>query len=405
MKVLNKILMGLTVTAVLASCGKEETTTKTNPNELSSNITSDRTLESGQVYTLNGRVAVTAGATLTIEPGVIIKATEGAAENASALIIARGAKIMAEGTATEPIIFTTTADAIEPGMIASPNLNATDNAYWGGLIVLGKARGSFEGNVSEFAIDGIPATDENGKYGGSDDNDNSGVIKYVSIRHGGASIGDGNEINGLTLGCVGRETVIENVEVVGNQDDGIEWFGGTVNVTNAIVWNAGDDAIDTDQAWSGTLNNFVIINPGDEGFELDGPEGSFEGPGHTITNGTMIAQDASGLIDLDDNSDLFMSNIYFTNVKEGQDLEGFDANPSKNEVGFGANTKGYFITNFEITLPTTDNNGNPKTYTKQDFFGEAASSNVAATNVATVGANFSMLKSWSFTGQTSTLLD
>ena len=100
---------------------------------------------------------------------------------------------------------------------------------------------------------------------------------------GGANIGEGNEINGLTLGGVGSGTVIENIEIVSNQDDGIEWFGGAVSITNAVVWNTGDDAIDTDQAWSGTLDNFVVINPGDECFELDGGEGDFNNM-HTITN-------------------------------------------------------------------------------------------------------------------------
>lgn len=391
MKILNKIALGLSFAALVASCGKEDPAPKTAGNfELSSNITSDRVLETGNVYTLNGRVAVTSGATLTIQPGVIIKAVEGTGENASALIIARGAKIMAEGTASSPIIFTTTADAIVPGMIVSPNLNENDNSFWGGLIILGKAKGSFSGNVSEFAIDGIPAVDENGKYGGSDDADNSGVLKYVSIRHGGANIGNGNEINGLTLGCVGSETVIENVEIVGNQDDGIEWFGGTVNVKNAIVWNAGDDAIDTDQAWSGTLDNFVVISAGDKCFELDGPEGAYNGTGHTLTNGTIMAESAVGLVDFDDNSDVSMSNIYFTSLKEGQVVDGFD--------GYAANTNGYAIQSFQATLPTVDNSGNPKTYTTADFFGTAAGF-VTEVSTPTVGANTSVLTSWSFAGQ------
>jgi hypothetical protein len=91
--------------------------------------------------------------------------------------------------------------------------------------------------------------------------DNSGVFKYVSIRHGGTSIGSGNEINGLTLGGVGSETVIKNIEIVANADDGIEWFGGTVSITGAIIWNCFDDALDTDQAWNGTVSNFIVVTP------------------------------------------------------------------------------------------------------------------------------------------------
>src|SRR5690606_29456510 len=164
------------------------------------------------------------------------------------LLIERGAKIMAEGTAAQPIIFTTVADEIQPGQIASPNLEPTLEGLWGGLMIMGKARGSFAGDVAEIQIEGIPASDTNGLYGGNDDADSSGVLKYVSIRHGGANIGEGNEINGLTLGGVGSGTVIENVIVVANEDDGIEWVVGTVSVNNAVLWMTGDDAVVTDKA-------------------------------------------------------------------------------------------------------------------------------------------------------------
>src|SRR5690606_34927751 len=204
-------------------------------------------------YILGGRIAVVDGVTLTIEPGVVVKGQAGIGSNATALLIARGAKLMAEGTASLPIIFTSVADEITPediaeGNFASPNLDPTVNGLWGGLIVLGKATISASNkdtkeDVSEIQIEGIPTSDANGLYGGNVDDDNSGVLKYISIRHGGSNIGSGNEINGLTLGGVGSETVIDHIEVVSNQDDGIEWFGGTVNVTNVVVWNVGDDGI------------------------------------------------------------------------------------------------------------------------------------------------------------------
>lgn len=110
------------------------------------------------------------------------------------------------------------------------------------MIVLGYAPISADALTAQ--IEGIPPSDPNGLYGGDQPFDNSGVIKYVSIRHGGTNIGEGNEINGLTLGGVGSNTIIENIEIVANQDDGIEWFGGTVNVTNVVLWNVGDDAVD-----------------------------------------------------------------------------------------------------------------------------------------------------------------
>lgn len=320
---------------MIASCSKDDTKddNPTTPVDekvvvINENVTSSTTWTSDKIYQLGGRITVTAGVTLTIEPGTVIKGEAGADANATALLVARGGKLMAEGTAEKPIIFTSVADEITPedvaaGNVASPNLSPDINGYWGGVIVLGKARISASndnGDVSEVQIEGIPTSDPNGLYGGSDDNDNSGVIKYVSIRHGGANIGSGNEINGLTLGGIGSGTVVENIEVVSNQDDGIEWFGGTVNVKNVVVWNVGDDGIDTDQSWAGTLDNFVVITPQGHCFELDGPEGSYEAS-HTIKNGSIIADGdftSKDLINVDENSRVSLQNLFITNVVEGQ---------------------------------------------------------------------------------------
>lgn len=299
--------------------------------EVSSNITEDVTWTSDNVYILTGRISVEAGATLTIEPGTIIKGQPGTGADAKALLIARGAQIIADGTPDAPIIFTSTADQITPedvaaGNFASPNLPPDVNAQWGSVLILGNAPISASndaGDVSEVQIEGIPTSDTNGLYGGNDPNDNSGVFRYVSIRHGGADIGAGNEINGLSLGGVGAGTTVENVEIVANADDGIEFFGGTVNVNNALIWNNGDDGIDTDQAWAGTLSNFVVVTPTGHCFELDGPEGSFQA-GHTIENGTVIASNDSrvseDLINFDDNSIVTLRNIFFTGIAEGQQV-------------------------------------------------------------------------------------
>ena len=297
------------------------------------NISTNTTWTSDKVYQLGGRITVMSGATLTIEPGTVIKGEAGTGSNATALLVARGGKLMAEGTAAKPIIFTSVADEITPelvaaGNVASPNLDPDINGLWGGVLILGKAKISASndnGDISEVQIEGIPTSDPNGLYGGNDDADNSGVIKYISIRHGGANIGSGNEINGLTLGGVGSGTIVENIEIVANQDDGIEFFGGKVSVTNVVVWNTGDDAIDTDQSWSGTLDNFVVIAPGDHNFELDGPEGTYEA-GHTIKNGHVIANDfelerfSADLINVDNNSIVALQNIFFTDVNEGQQI-------------------------------------------------------------------------------------
>lgn len=288
------------------------------------NITTDTEWSADKTYILGGRITVEADATLTIQPGTVIKGEAGTGANATALLIARGGTLLAEGTATAPIIFTSVADEITPedvaaGNFASPNLDPDINGLWGGVIVLGNATISASNDndedLNEVQIEGIPATDTNGLYGGADDSDNSGIISHISIRHGGSNIGAGNEINGLTLGGVGSGTTINNVEVVANQDDGIEWFGGTVSVDDVVVWNAGDDAIDSDQAWAGILDNFFVVTPVGSCFELDGPEGSYIAR-HTIQNGTVVAnandRETTGLLlDTDNGTPVDMKNVHF----------------------------------------------------------------------------------------------
>ncbi len=308
--------------------------------KVTENITKDVTWSKDSIYQLAGRITVVDGVTLTIEAGTIIKGELGTGANATALLVARGATLMAEGTDEAPIIFTTVGDEITPedvkaGNFASPNLDPVQNGLWGGLIVLGKApisaSNDSDEDVTEIQIEGIPTSDQNGLYGGNKSDDNSGVLKYISIRHGGTNIGSGNEINGLSLGGVGSGTTIENIEIVANQDDGVEWFGGTVNVKNVLVWNVGNDGIDTDQSWNGKLENFLVITATGHAFELDGPEGTMEA-GHTIMNGTIICStdevDDDGnpnperkvkdLINVDDNSIVDLKNIHFTKVLEGQ---------------------------------------------------------------------------------------
>lgn len=290
---------------------------------VTSNITTNTTWDAKKVWILGGRISVTSGATLTIEPGTIIKGQAGAGASATALLIARGCKLNAAGTAAKPIIFTSVADKLSiadvaAGKFASPNLAPTVNGLWGGLIILGKAKisaSSSGAQKTEVQIEGIPTSDSNGLYGGSDDTDNSGVYKYISVRHGGTEIGSGNEINGITLGGVGSGTVFENIEVVGNQDDGIEWFGGTVNGKNIVVWGAGDDGLDTDQAFRGTITNFAIISASGSSFELDGPEGTYgvDLSGHAFDKGFVnVSGSAGNFIDNDANTQVKLSNIYAT---------------------------------------------------------------------------------------------
>ncbi|MFK7783963.1 MAG: hypothetical protein AB8B56_02545 [Crocinitomicaceae bacterium] len=243
-----------------------------------------------KVYELAGKVIVDAGHTLTIEPGTIIKAKQGSGTLASALVVMQGARINAVGTASQPIIFTSTLDNIEPGQLSGTNLTEIDQGLWGGIIILGNAPVSAADGDVLAQVEGIPVSDLFGAYGGSDPADNSGTMAYVSIRHGGALIGAGNEINGLTLGGVGSGTSISNIEIVSNLDDGVEFFGGTVDVSNILIGFQGDDGVDIDMNYAGTVTNFMVINGtnSDEAMEIDGPEGSTHTGGmFSLVDGTV----------------------------------------------------------------------------------------------------------------------
>lgn len=252
-------------------------------------IEADQTWTADNIYELAGRVIVKTGVTLTIEPGTVIKGREGQGISASALMIARGAKLNAVGTKEAPIIMTSVLDDIMPGEAAGSTLNETDKGKWGGLVILGNAPISYSG-ATEAQIEGVPADEVLGLYGGNVSDDNSGTIKFVSIRHGGTEISGGSEINGLTLGGVGSQTVISDIEIFANVDDGVEFFGGTVSVSNILVSYQGDDGVDIDQAYAGTVDGFMVIHAGDtdKGLEIDGPEGSDNAGGKfTLKNGTI----------------------------------------------------------------------------------------------------------------------
>ena len=263
---MKKFFLGVLLITLLG-CKKNQPQA-VNDKVISGIISQDMVWYSDTVYEMAGRVVVQ-GASLTIQPGTVIKSRDGQGSLATALIISRGARLYAEGTAQEPIVFTSIYDN-------GNNLDETDKGLWGGIVVLGGAH--ISSNDTAALIEGIPANEVYGSYGGTKADDNSGILRYISIRHGGTLLGGGNELNGLTLGGVGNGTVIENIEVLGNLDDGIECFGGCVDITNALVWAQGDDAYDIDQAYAGTITNYVYI-PGidsDHGLEIDGPEGTYK---------------------------------------------------------------------------------------------------------------------------------
>lgn len=320
-------------------------------NVITGQITENTTLTNDRIWELRGRTTVTNNAILDIQPGTIIKGFPGQGADASVLIIARGAQINANGTATSPIIFTSTADNIQLGETAGTNLDQNDRGLWGGLIILGNAPGSFRGDVESVQIEGIPASDINGLYGGSDSADNSGTLNYASIRHGGTNIGEGNEINGLTLGGVGSGTTISNVEVVANVDDGIEFFGGSVNATNLFVWAVGDDSIDIDQAYSGTITNACIVlgDISDHGLEIDGPEGSLQG-GFTINDLTLFGNQNTQngeYADYRSRAQGTTNNVYATGFKVSSDVELDNNAVTQNYLDGNLN-----FTSWVIDLPT-----------------------------------------------------
>jgi hypothetical protein len=237
----------------LFACKKEPVDVPINvPTDktITGNITTTTTLTSDKEWTLKGYVYVKDGATLIIQPGTVIKSD--IAEK-GALCIERGAKIIAEGTAAKPIIFTS-------GKIAGER----SPGDWGGIVILGKAKTN---RSSEPTIEGGIGR----PFGGNDDGDNSGILKYVRIEYAGIAALPNSEINALTLGGVGSGTVIENVQTVYANDDAFEFFGGTVSPKNLYAFATADDDFDFDFGYTGTVINGVakrdpqFVDNGDAG--------------------------------------------------------------------------------------------------------------------------------------------
>jgi hypothetical protein len=228
--------------------------------------TSDVTWTTGNTYILKEKIFVEAGGVLRIQPGVVVKGETGIELDSKALIICKGARIYAEGTKEQPIIMTSISEDLSNYNF----LDFNDRGLWGGVVLLGKAKISKVGGVSQ--IEGISATDTRGEYGGTDDNDTSGVFRYVSIRYPGTVLGTDNELNGLTMGGVGRGTLIEYVEVINSNDDGFEWFGGAVNCRYLVSIFNDDDAFDYDAGWCGRGQYWLCIQRevGDACGEHDG---------------------------------------------------------------------------------------------------------------------------------------
>ncbi|MFC7339333.1 hypothetical protein ACFQY0_19225 [Haloferula chungangensis] len=291
-------------------------------------IAVDTTWTKDNCYILDKVVFVKPGATLTIEPGTKIYGTENL-ENGTygSLVVTRGAKLIAEGTVNEPIEFTALVerdgfddddDASTPNVMPDPALG--DGGYWGGVVLLGSAPINYYAggvNLNENDIEGFPGgASSDILYGGSNPNDSSGILKYVSIRFGGYEFAANSEINGLTLGGVGAGTEIEYVEVVSNTDDGVEIFGGTVNTKHIAVAFCQDDSFDLDEGHQGHHQFWFALQNEDDSLgdnlgEWDGGNGNIKtGTPYNLIkvyNATLIG---SGTASATDNDGIAMENNF-----------------------------------------------------------------------------------------------
>lgn len=233
----------------LASCSTDDDPVipEPEPSVLQGSITSNLTLKSGNSYTLNGELLVKEGATLNIEPGVKIVAQYD--DRVDYILIEQGAKINAEGTASAPIVMTSSKE--EPGA-------------WGGIHICGRAHTNAEGGKGSSEIGGAV-------YGGDNDADNSGVLKYVRVEYTGYAFDEEHEANGMTFYGVGNGTLVENCEAYQGSDDGFEFFGGSVNVKNMVVVNCSDDSFDWTEGWNGKGENLVAFqeSEGTLGYDCD----------------------------------------------------------------------------------------------------------------------------------------
>ncbi len=277
------------------------------------NISTSVTWTSDNVYNLQKQIYVLPGATLTIEPGTLVQSTAGVG---GSLAVCRGGKIYVNGTQEEPVIMTSTNDTLtswheganEWGNLTIMGRGLISASHYGGQVVGSNTKEPT--GLNEKQMEGLTAAypgDPNVMYGGNDDDDDSGSIRYLSLRYGGKVIGLANELNGLSLGAVGRETDIDHVEIMNNVDDGIEIWGGTVNLKYLNIWNVGDDSLDVDEGWRGKAQFGLIVQGysldasqgsgvGDNCFETDGAEDSDAQPVTTATiyNFTIVGQPVDG---------------------------------------------------------------------------------------------------------------
>lgn len=287
--------------------------------DLEGSLTEDRTLVATETYSLKGTFSVEAGATLTIPAGTrIVADVEQGDETSTYIVVQKGAQIDIQGTAAAPVVMTSANET--PG-------------DWGGLVILGDAT----------TTAGVDAVAEVGQliYGGTNDTDDSGSISYLTINYAGASINANSQFNGLTLYAVGSGTTIDNVAMINGTDDGVEFFGGTVSVTNIYLENNEDDAIDWTEGWNGTVTNAYVLHT-IEGFstavEADGENGN-----PTITNLTAVSSTGGTALQFKKESGATITGLSLTGYVTSLDfpdggapsnvqIDGADSNPAETYI-------------------------------------------------------------------------
>ena len=335
MKKLSLLFIGLfAVTAIFAQSLKEVVT-------ISSNITANATWTANKVYLLKGIVKIENGVTLTVEPGTVVKGGQAAdGSKATCLLVDKGAKLIAIGTAEKPIVFTSGQPKGERGY-----------GDWGGIVMFGNAPGNKTNPQYEGGV--IPGT-----YGGNNPADNSGTLKYVRIEFAGFPFEQDRELNSLTMCGVGNGTSIDYVQCSYNNDDAFEWFGGTVNAKHLVAFKTNDDCWDVDQGFSGNIQFGVsIADPTiadistKNGFEVDNDAGGTnEGPktSAVFSNMTVIGafKDTSDVRDplhgrgghLRRNNQISIFNTIIMGWREGIRMDGANTFANfRGNVGFMQN--------------------------------------------------------------------
>ena len=326
---------------------------------VTADIATSTTWTANNTYNIQNQIYVLPGATLTIEAGTVVASTTNVG---GSIAVCKGAQIFIRGTQDRPVIMTSTAD-VATWVNGNPRTGTAREACneWGNLTIMGSAYISEDANTANTAapsaanvatMEGLTAAfpgDTRLLYGGGNDNDDSGSISYCSIRYAGKVIGLNNELNGLSLGGIGRETDIHHVEIWNNVDDGIEIWGGTVNLKCFSIWNVGDDSLDIDQGWRGRAQFGFIVQGssanaaqgsgvGDNCIEMDGAENSFYQP---VTSGVLYNMTVVGQpIDGDhgtawrDNARMQVRNSIFMDL--GERLVAFDNLDGDGGAGYGA---------------------------------------------------------------------